>query len=326
MRILLILMLFVCITIPQYVFAETGDLPMLFYGEASWYGVPYHGRQTASGEVFDMNKLSAAHPTLPFGTLLKVTNLENDKSVTVRVNDRGPFVRDRVLDLSMAAASLLDFQDKGTAKVEARVVQLGDGKAQAGNAGAGTASALAPAGGAGTVPSTASGVSAADRAPENAGADRGYAESLNIVPRGPSANSENISREPSANSGAAPREMNANSESVSREPSGAGTVRIIRPEDVRQTGGQEARQTGSTVSPSPDGRFVIQAGAFLSLANAEGLLRRYQDMGLPVYLRQLPGDRLQRVWVGPFANRAEADAQLRLARSVSEQAFICDRE
>lgn len=73
-------------------------------GVASWYGPKFHGRRTASGEVFDMHRLTAAHPWLPFGTIVKVTNLENGLSVVVRINDRGPFVKGRIIDLSYAAA------------------------------------------------------------------------------------------------------------------------------------------------------------------------------------------------------------------------------
>ncbi len=73
-------------------------------GIASWYGPKFHGRRTASGEVFDMYQLTAAHRWLPFGTLVRVTNLENGLSVVVRINDRGPFVKGRIIDLSYAAA------------------------------------------------------------------------------------------------------------------------------------------------------------------------------------------------------------------------------
>ncbi len=73
-------------------------------GIASWYGPKFHGRRTASGEIFDMYKLTAAHPWLPFGTVVRVTNLENGLSVVVRINDRGPFVKGRIIDLSYAAA------------------------------------------------------------------------------------------------------------------------------------------------------------------------------------------------------------------------------
>ena len=92
-------------------------------GIASWYGPKFHGRRTANGEIFDMDLLTAAHPTLPMPVRAKVTNLENGRSVIVRINDRGPFAKDREIDMSRHAADLLGFKEKGTAKV--RVQYLG---------------------------------------------------------------------------------------------------------------------------------------------------------------------------------------------------------
>ena len=86
-------------------------------GVASWYGPKFHGRLTANGEVFDMNRLTAAHPTLPLPSLVRVTNLDNGRQVVVRVNDRGPFASDRVLDLSRAAAERLGSREAGLANV-----------------------------------------------------------------------------------------------------------------------------------------------------------------------------------------------------------------
>jgi rare lipoprotein A len=87
-------------------------------GTASWYGPKFNGRRTANGERYDMHKLTAAHPNLPFGTLVQVTNLDNGKQVVVRINDRGPFGRRRVIDLSYAAARELGMVGPGTAHVE----------------------------------------------------------------------------------------------------------------------------------------------------------------------------------------------------------------
>lgn len=92
-------------------------------GIASWYGGEFHGRRTSNGEVYDMHDLTAAHRTLPFGTLVEVTNLENGRSVTVRINDRGPFVEGRIIDLSLAAARLLELVGPGTAPVRLEVVR-----------------------------------------------------------------------------------------------------------------------------------------------------------------------------------------------------------
>ena len=89
---------------------------------ASYYAEKYHGRRTASGEIFNMNDMTCAHKTLPFGTILRVTNLKNGKTVDVRVNDRGPFVKGREIDVSKAAAVKLDMIKTGTANVRIEVV------------------------------------------------------------------------------------------------------------------------------------------------------------------------------------------------------------
>ena len=91
-------------------------------GVASWYGVPYHGRRAASGEIYDMEQLTAAHRRLPFETWVEVTNLSNGRSVIVRINDRGPFARGRIIDLSQAAARDIGMLGPGTARVQVRVI------------------------------------------------------------------------------------------------------------------------------------------------------------------------------------------------------------
>lgn len=88
---------------------------------ASWYGPGFHGRKTASGETYNQNGLTAAHRSLPFGTRVKVTNTRNGKSVVVRVTDRGPFIKGRVIDLSRAAASAIGMIQSGVARVNLRV-------------------------------------------------------------------------------------------------------------------------------------------------------------------------------------------------------------
>ena len=92
-------------------------------GIASWYGAPYHGRTAASGEIYDQEKLTAAHRTLPFGTWVEVTNLENEKRVDVRITDRGPFVNGRIIDLSLAAAREIDMVRSGIARVRLKVIE-----------------------------------------------------------------------------------------------------------------------------------------------------------------------------------------------------------
>jgi rare lipoprotein A len=100
-------------------------------GIASYYGERYQGRKTANGEIFDMNKLTAAHRSLPFGSAVRVTNLANDRSVLVRINDRGPFVGGRIIDLSLEAAKQLDMIEAGVTQVRVEEIPP-DGRTDAG--------------------------------------------------------------------------------------------------------------------------------------------------------------------------------------------------
>jgi rare lipoprotein A len=93
-------------------------------GIASWYGEPFHGRHTANSEIYDMEALTAAHPTLPLPSIVQVTNLENGRSLVVRVNDRGPFAGNRLIDLSQAAARELGFEYQGLAEVQVSYLGL----------------------------------------------------------------------------------------------------------------------------------------------------------------------------------------------------------
>jgi hypothetical protein len=109
---------------PEAMHVDVGDHET---GYASWYGPDYHGNRTASGERYNMFELTAAHPTWPFGTMVKVVNLENNRSVVVRINDRGPFAEGRIIDLSYKAAREIEFSRSGTVKVRIEVVALPQG-------------------------------------------------------------------------------------------------------------------------------------------------------------------------------------------------------
>ncbi len=99
-------------------------------GVASWYGPEFHGHTTANGEVFDRHELTAAHPTLPLPSIVRVTNLDNHRQLELRVNDRGPFVGDRLIDLSQEAARELGFESQGTARVRIQFVGLADAQGE----------------------------------------------------------------------------------------------------------------------------------------------------------------------------------------------------
>ena len=107
---------------PPAVAHDTGAVAQVLSGAASWYGPKFHGRLTANGERFDMDGLTAAHRTLPFGTKVRVTNARNGKSVVVRINDRGPFAGHRVLDLSREAARTIGLMKQGVGNVKIEVL------------------------------------------------------------------------------------------------------------------------------------------------------------------------------------------------------------
>lgn len=115
-----ILLLFLLITFKAYVLDEEGM--------ASWYGPNFHGKKTANGEIYNQDDLTAAHRIYPFGSIVKVISLENNKCTFVRINDRGPFAKDRIIDLSRKAAEQLDMVIKGTMKVKTVLIEKGNDK------------------------------------------------------------------------------------------------------------------------------------------------------------------------------------------------------
>ena len=124
-----VVLLLDCSTSPRFVSNEDPDhiapVSHQLSGIASYYSDEFNGRKTANGETFDMNDLTAAHRTLPFNTRLRVRNLSNDQEVVVRVNDRGPFKKDRVIDLSLEAAKRIGLIPTGTAPVELEILEMG---------------------------------------------------------------------------------------------------------------------------------------------------------------------------------------------------------
>ena len=113
------------VQIRQPLHAKQFKVGQTFIGKCSYYASEFHGRKTANGEIYNMHAMTAAHRTLPFNTILQVENLANGKKIKVRVNDRGPFKKNRILDVSLAAAKELGMIGTGTAKVKITIVQLG---------------------------------------------------------------------------------------------------------------------------------------------------------------------------------------------------------
>jgi rare lipoprotein A len=112
--------------VPENNAGSTVNVTKTIYGAASWYGPRFQGRPTASGEKFDKEELTAAHPTLPFDTMVRVTNQNNGRSVVVRINDRGPFAGKRIIDLSQRAAEVIGLMKSGVGPVKLDVLKVAD--------------------------------------------------------------------------------------------------------------------------------------------------------------------------------------------------------
>lgn len=268
----------------DYNYSETGI--------ASWYGPDFHGKQTANGEVFDMNELTAAHKTLQLPSLVRVTNLDNGRTLVVRVNDRGPFVRGRIIDLSRRSAQLLGFEQSGTAKV--RVEVLGeesrriaavakrmpgadDEPARASPAGTVTVESLPGPGGG---PVATAQVTPSQAAPS-------------VAPPTPAA--QPVPSTP------APTVASASSASPAAPTAVNGTAVESLPAPTGQIG---------VVAVKPSGIFV-QAGAFSNQSNAQRLSTSLAGIGPTKVVQVKLGSQVfYRVRVGPAANVEDADRML----------------
>ena len=296
-------------------------------GDASWYGHPYHGRKAASGETYDMNQMTAAHRTLPFGTRVRVESLVDGSSVEVRINDRGPFKDDkRIIDLSYAAGKLLGVVGPGVIPVKMRVVSL-----------PGAQTAAAPAPPAMTAPAAASPPAPAPVAPAAVAAKPVSAAPLAAIPvSAPAA-------PPTASAAAAP---SASPSVVSAPVAGqtpiappaqappplAAETAPPRPETVpRVEAAVRAPSTPAPPAPAPSPApsapaapgvvtegWSVQLGAYASEGSAKSLrdtlVRSWPDAR--VQRTEVSGRTLWRVRVGNYASRRDADeAAKRLAAS-----------
>lgn len=261
-------------------------------GIASWYGPNFHGQRTANGERFDMNQISAAHRTLPLPSMVQVTNLENGRTINVRVNDRGPFAHGRVIDVSRRAAQLLGFARKGTAKVRVRI--LADESRQL----------------AATYGTAATGAQLA-----RAGED----ESVLPLPR-------DAAKPPVK---AAPREPVIRAR---LGPPGETAAAEAAPWNVRPAPTIPASAGASapvvTRVPVDQARMYIQAGAFARFDNANRLRARLSVLG-PARITAVRLGKVQmfRVRVGPIDELPAADRMLEqvIAAGYTDAQIIVDR-
>jgi rare lipoprotein A len=243
-------------------------------GIASWYGGSFHGHRTANGEVFDADGLTAAHPTLPMPVNVQVTNLDNGKSLVLRVNDRGPFRRGRIIDVSAHAAQLLGFYGKGTAKVRVTYLARADepGRAPLDST---TTTAVAAA------PTAAVQVASLDPVAS--------APAAVAVPTATLAAARPPQPDPSADvPSPSPEKLDATLEAKAEEPA-----------------------TVTTVPVPAVTHLYVQVGAFSIRENAQRLKNRLSAAGnLDVSAIDRKGQTLYRVRVGPFDDVSAADTAL----------------
>lgn len=253
----------------DYGYAETGI--------ASWYGPDFHGLVTANGETYDMNALTAAHRTLPMPSMVRVTNLDNGRQIALRVNDRGPFTNNRIIDVSRRAAQLLGFEQQGTARVRVEIMDA-ESRQLAMLAGATMSAAQQTAASGGQADALSS--------PKVTAAPAGTVTEEALAP--PSGTATAPAAQPAA-AKPAPQPIIA-TVAVAAGPQPDGKVTVV---PVHRTA------------------MFIQAGAFTNTANADRLRAKLAALGRSQIVPAVIGNqRFYRVRIGPIATLAEADTML----------------
>jgi rare lipoprotein A len=245
----------------------------VLHGVASWYGQEFAGRTTANGEIFDPLLFTAAHRTLPFGTLIEVRNPNTNESVRVRINDRGPYIGNRILDLSYAAAKQISLVEPGSGDVELTVITVGKGDREP------------PAPYVVTVPDVKATPVAATEPPPVAFPLPDSAGTSTVV--------DNVQVVEEHHGVETRRQVSADGRTVENVPIGAGQAPVIEP----------PRRTITIIGA---GKFVVQVGAFAQESNAKQLLGQLNKIGQQAYIDRTE---LFRVRIGPFPTR---DAAIRV--------------
>jgi rare lipoprotein A len=245
----------------------------VLHGVASWYGQEFAGRTTANGEIFDPLLFTAAHRTLPFGTLIEVRNPNTNESVRVRINDRGPYIGNRILDLSYAAAKQISLVEPGSGDVELTVIKVGKGDREP------------PAPYVVTVPDVKATPVAATEPPPVAFPLPDSAGTSAVV--------DNVQVVEEHHGVETRRQVSADGRTVENVPVGVGQTAVIEP----------PRRTITIIGA---GKFVVQVGAFAQESNAKQLLGQLNKIGQQAYIDRTE---LFRVRIGPFPTR---DAAIRV--------------
>lgn len=273
-------------------------------GIASWYGPQFDGKHTANGETFDMNAISAAHPTLPMPVLVRVTNLENGKSIIVRVNDRGPFVNGREIDLSKRAAELLGYANKGTAKVRVQFVGIAP---------------MEP----GEDRTMATATTETDDGHFYAPKPQTEADQTHVA----SAPVGSVSSTTVAALPPPPGSSGSSGGSITSSSITSSSMAPI-PDDGARAGVQAPDNTAVETVPVPaDTGIYVQAGAFRVKENAYKLSRSLNSIGhVSVTSTKIDGLEYYRVRVGPMRDVESADSALSsvIAKGLSGARIIVD--
>lgn len=273
------------------------DLKYEEVGIASWYGPGFHSKQTANGEVFDMDMVSGAHKTLPLPSVVKVTNLENGRSILVRINDRGPFVNDRLIDMSRKGAELLGFIAKGTAKVKVElmpeetmtVISMAQNKTYAGT----TESQIEPVS-AGVV---------------------SVGEDTSLSPSGGMVGTDFA---PSAFSTSSPQTEKESPLEHAQEKDMMNITSEI--EAHHQLSADDLQTKKDVVATVPTGSIYVQVGAFGNKANAEKVVNALSSVGKAnLHMTESSGRTLYRVRFGPYDDTENAQKVFSKIRATGHQ-------
>jgi rare lipoprotein A len=253
------------------------------HGVASWYGEEFAGRTTANGEIFDPQQLTAAHRTLPFGTVLEITNLKTKQSVRVRENDRGPFIGGRIIDLSYGAAQQIGLIEPGIGEVDIKLVRLGNGEREPPVPFEATVAEVVPAPNRAPAPVPASDAPKVDVVPQDVVVDRieVQTERAGVITR---------------------TQVAADGRTLEEVPAG------VAPDAQPSAAKLDASAASRRERPAPRvqrGQYVVQVGAFSVEANAKLLQERLTAIGQRAWIDR---NDLYRVRLGPFATRDQAVA------------------
>jgi rare lipoprotein A len=268
----------------------------VLHGVASWYGQEFAGRTTANGEIFDPMLLTAAHRSLPFGTVLEVKNAKNNKIVRVRVNDRGPYVGDRLIDLSYAAAKVIDLIEPGSGEVDLNVVSMGKGDREPPVPLTVTVAEAAPP--PVELPVASVGAPAPGRAPAPV-------PQPTSAPEAGAPTQTGVATQPAVVDQVQVIEEHRGVETRKQVAPNGKTIETVpvQPAPVQPAPAPRPAPTPAP-APKPSGKFLVQVGAFADAGNAAQLQQRLQSAGFDAFIDK--GPVLHKVQIGPFETRDEA--------------------